>query len=66
MLVSQTDSMGNSEVEHLNIGAGRIVYQELALINKAVEEKDYGNAVILNCLDYVKRNGKKLHLIGRE
>lgn len=57
--------MGNSEVGHLNIGAGRIVYQELALINKAVEEKTlHSNAVILNCLDYVKRNGKKLHLIG--
>ncbi len=57
--------MGNSEVGHLNIGAGRIVYQELALINKEVREnKIASNKTLLACLEYVKTNNKKLHLIG--
>ena len=57
--------MGNSEVGHLNIGAGRVVYQELALINKAVAEHTIDtNPVLLNALDYVKTNNKKLHFIG--
>jgi 2,3-bisphosphoglycerate-independent phosphoglycerate mutase len=57
--------MGNSEVGHLNIGAGRIVYQELALINKAVAEHTLDtNPVITSCLSDLKSSGKKLHLIG--
>ncbi len=57
--------MGNSEVGHLNIGAGRVVYQELALIHKAVREHviDH-NPVLLNAFEYVKKNNKKLHFIG--
>lgn len=57
--------MGNSEVGHLNIGAGRVVYQQLVLINKAFAEgtvKD--NAVLKDSLSYAKENGKKVHLIG--
>lgn len=57
--------MGNSEVGHLNIGAGRIVYQELALINKAIREKTIDtNPVLQQTFDYCKKNGKPLHLIG--
>jgi len=57
--------MGNSEVGHMNIGAGRIVYQDLVRINKAVEEKILDkNPVLLNAMDYAKRNKKPLHLIG--
>ena len=49
--------MGNSEVGHLNIGAGRVVYQELALIHKAVREHTIDtNPVLLNAFDYVKKN----------
>ena len=57
--------MGNSEVGHMNIGAGRIVYQDLVKLNKAVEEKTLGNNKVLNeALDYAKANEKKTHLIG--
>src|SRR4051812_19375429 len=57
--------MGNSEVGHLNIGAGRIVYQDLALINKAVREKTLGeNPVLLEVIEYAKKNNKPLHLMG--
>ncbi|HKR05522.1 MAG TPA: 2,3-bisphosphoglycerate-independent phosphoglycerate mutase [Bacteroidia bacterium] len=57
--------MGNSEVGHLNIGAGRIVYQELALINKAVRENTIAkNKTLLDTFDYVKKNNCKLHFIG--
>ena len=57
--------MGNSEVGHMNLGAGRIVYQDLAKINKAVSEKTLKNeAVLRETLDYVKKEGKKLHLLG--
>src|SRR6187551_2784503 len=51
--------MGNSEVGHMNIGAGRIVYQDLVRINKAVEEKELdGNTVLLNAFVYAKKNNK--------
>ena len=54
--------MGNSEVGHLNIGAGRIIYQELARINKAVREGDLNrNQTLLNALAQIKG---RLHLIG--
>src|SRR3990172_519421 len=57
--------MGNSEVGHLNIGAGRVVYQDLAKINKAVREKTIDtNPVLLEALEYAKKNNKSLHLMG--
>jgi 2,3-bisphosphoglycerate-independent phosphoglycerate mutase len=57
--------MGNSEVGHLNIGAGRIVYQDLAKINKAVKEKTIDtNTELVNTFNYVKENNKDLHLMG--
>ena len=57
--------MGNSEVGHMNLGAGRIVYQDLAKINKAVRESTLKNeAVLRETLDYVQKEGKKLHLLG--
>jgi 2,3-bisphosphoglycerate-independent phosphoglycerate mutase len=57
--------MGNSEVGHLNIGAGRIVYQELQRINVAIKTGELGtNDEFINMLKYVKQNSKTLHLIG--
>ncbi len=57
--------MGNSEVGHLNIGAGRIVYQDLALINKAVREKTIDhNPELVRAFEYAKQNNKPVHLIG--
>ncbi len=57
--------MGNSEVGHLNIGAGRIVYQDLAKINIACEDNSIDkNKVLLESLDYAKSKNKDLHLIG--
>jgi len=57
--------MGNSEVGHLNLGAGRIVYQELQRINVAIREGDFaGNEVLLNAVRGAKASGKPLHLLG--
>jgi len=57
--------MGNSEVGHLNLGAGRIVYQELQRINVAVRDHSLQqNETLLQSLHYAKKNNKKLHLIG--
>ncbi len=57
--------MGNSEVGHMNLGAGRVVYQNLARINKAVKEKTLGKEkVLLNTLKYAKENNKDVHLLG--
>ena len=57
--------MGNSEVGHLNIGAGRIVYQELTRITKACEEGTLlQNKALLECMAQVKQNGGALHLMG--
>lgn len=57
--------MGNSEVGHLNIGAGRIVYQDFALINKAVREKTIDtNVELVKAFDYAKQNNKAVHFIG--
>ncbi|HMQ46765.1 MAG TPA: 2,3-bisphosphoglycerate-independent phosphoglycerate mutase [Saprospiraceae bacterium] len=57
--------MGNSEVGHLNIGAGRVVYQELARINKAIRERElHQNPVLLQAMAYAKKEGKALHLFG--
>lgn len=57
--------MGNSEVGHMNIGAGRVVYQDLVKINLAVEDKTLGNEPALKeAFEYAKKNNKKVHLIG--
>jgi len=57
--------MGNSEVGHLNIGAGRVVYQDLVKINKAIKEKTIDkNPVLLQTFEYLKNTGKALHLMG--
>ncbi len=57
--------MGNSEVGHLNLGAGRIVYQELERINKAIRDKELDkNKNLLDAINYAKLNNKPLHLIG--
>ncbi len=57
--------MGNSEVGHLNIGAGRVVYQSLTRIDKSVSDGDYfTNAAFLKAINYAKNNGGTLHLIG--
>ncbi len=57
--------MGNSEVGHLNLGAGRIVYQELQRINVAIREGEFAkNPSILAAVQYAKANQKPLHLLG--
>ncbi|MYL61903.1 2,3-bisphosphoglycerate-independent phosphoglycerate mutase [Bacillus hwajinpoensis] len=57
--------MGNSEVGHLNIGAGRIVYQSLTRVNLAIEEGDFfENETFLEAIDHVKKKGTSLHLFG--
>ncbi|WP_027092605.1 2,3-bisphosphoglycerate-independent phosphoglycerate mutase [Cohnella thermotolerans] len=57
--------MGNSEVGHLNIGAGRIVYQDLTRITKSIREGDFfQNETLLGAVRHAKQNGKKLHLYG--
>ena len=57
--------MGNSEVGHLNLGAGRVVYQDLVKINIACRDhKLLDNAEIKAAYDYVKESGKQLHLMG--
>src|SRR3954470_18607778 len=57
--------MGNSEVGHLNLGAGRIVYQELQRINVAVRDGSFGkNEVLLDSIRLARKNQKPLHLIG--
>lgn len=57
--------MGNSEVGHLNIGAGRVVNQSLSLINLAVEEGEFfGNDVFIEAMTHAKKNNKALHLMG--
>ncbi|WP_298363830.1 2,3-bisphosphoglycerate-independent phosphoglycerate mutase [uncultured Lutibacter sp.] len=57
--------MGNSEVGHMNLGAGRIVYQNLVRINMAVKEKTLGQEkVLLDAIAYAKENNKNIHLLG--
>ena len=57
--------MGNSEVGHTNIGAGRIVYQSLELINKSIKEKSiFQNKNILEIMNHVKENNSNLHIFG--
>ncbi len=57
--------MGNSEVGHLNMGAGRIVYQDLTKITKAIADGDFfENPALIKAMDNAKKGGKKLHLYG--
>ncbi|MFC4262434.1 2,3-bisphosphoglycerate-independent phosphoglycerate mutase [Ferruginibacter yonginensis] len=57
--------MGNSEVGHLNLGAGRIVYQDLERINVAIRQKTFEkNEALLNSINYAQTNNKTLHLMG--
>lgn len=57
--------MGNSEVGHLTLGAGRVVYQDILKINKAIENgKFQTHPLLLEALEKAKKNGKKVHLLG--
>ncbi|MCY0902045.1 MAG: 2,3-bisphosphoglycerate-independent phosphoglycerate mutase [Firmicutes bacterium] len=57
--------MGNSEVGHLNLGAGRVVYQDLTRIGKSIRDGDFfANPAFLGAADHVKAHGTKLHLYG--
>ncbi|MDD3012654.1 MAG: 2,3-bisphosphoglycerate-independent phosphoglycerate mutase [Candidatus Gastranaerophilales bacterium] len=57
--------MGNSEVGHLNLGAGRTVYQELTRINKSIREGDFfENTQFLKAIDHVKKNNSSIHFMG--
>src|SRR5471030_3428448 len=57
--------MGNSEVGHLNIGSGRVVYQELTRITKAISDGDFfENEKLKLAMDNAKKNGSDLHLMG--
>ncbi|UJF33055.1 2,3-bisphosphoglycerate-independent phosphoglycerate mutase [Paenibacillus hexagrammi] len=57
--------MGNSEVGHLNIGAGRTVYQDLTRISKSIRDGEfYDNETLIGAVRHAKTNGKKLHLYG--
>ncbi|WKD85094.1 2,3-bisphosphoglycerate-independent phosphoglycerate mutase [Polaribacter huanghezhanensis] len=57
--------MGNSEVGHMNLGAGRIVYQNLARINKAVKEDTLSQEkTLVDALNYAKKNNKNVHFLG--
>jgi 2,3-bisphosphoglycerate-independent phosphoglycerate mutase len=59
------NQMGNSEVGHMNIGAGRVIYQPLELINKAIREDVFkNNQAFLNVINHVKENDSKLHILG--
>lgn len=57
--------MGNSEVGHMNLGAGRVVYQDLVKVNKAVDDDTLKNEpAIKEAFEYAKKNNKKVHLMG--
>ena len=57
--------MGNSEVGHMNLGAGRVVYQELGRIHKAVADGEFDrNPTLQDAFIYAKTNGKRVHFIG--
>ncbi len=57
--------MGNSEVGHLNIGAGRVVFQELVKINRALESGEFAQLPVLkNIVDHLEKTGGNLHLLG--
>src|SRR6478672_11798393 len=57
--------MGNSEVGHLNLGAGRVVMQDLVRIGEAISDRSFfENPVFLNACDHAKRTGGTVHLVG--
>lgn len=57
--------VGNSETGHLNLGLGRIIYQSLPKINKAINNNSfYKNTALLRAIEHVKKNNSKLHLLG--
>ena len=57
--------MGNSEVGHTNIGAGRVVYQELTRITKSIKDRDfYENAELKAAMEVCVKNNSSLHLMG--
>ena len=57
--------MGNSEVGHLNIGAGRVVYQDLVKINRAIADGSFAeNQEIKNAFTYAEKNGVLIHFMG--
>ena len=57
--------MGNSEVGHMNLGAGRVVYQEITRIDRAIQTGEFDrNQLLLSAIRGVKENGRTLHLIG--
>ncbi len=57
--------MGNSEVGHLNLGAGRVVYQELSRINNAIKDESFfKNERFLKAIEHTKKNNSSLHLYG--
>lgn len=59
------DQMGNSEVGHMNIGAGRIIFQDLSFIDKCIENGDfYKNEKLIEIMDFLKEKNSTLHLIG--
>lgn len=59
------DQMGNSEVGHLNIGAGRVVYQDIARIDRSIRTQEFFNIEPLTeSLQHIQQSGKKLHLLG--
>lgn len=59
------NEMGNSEVGHINIGSGQIIYQQLPLINRSIEQGSfYENEALKTAIATAKKNGNKLHLMG--
>ncbi|WP_317163390.1 2,3-bisphosphoglycerate-independent phosphoglycerate mutase [Mucilaginibacter arboris] len=57
--------MGNSEVGHMNLGAGRVVYQELGRIHKSITDGDFfKNPILTQAFEYARQNNKQVHLMG--
>ena len=57
--------MGNSEVGHLNIGAGRVLYQDMVKITRSIKDKSlWKNPQVVKAYTYAKEKNKKVHLIG--
>lgn len=57
--------MGNSEVGHMTLGSGRVIYQDLMRINRDIESKEFfKNPVLLDCIRAAQKNGKRVHLMG--
>jgi len=57
--------MGNSEVGHMNIGAGRVVYQDLSRISRAIDDGSFfENEPLVSAIEYAKTNQSALHLLG--